>query len=162
MDCSCWPKSWTMSWINWRAEIMANEVKLARLSSEPILLEHSITAVSADDVGAVVSFSGIVRDHDHGRTVTQLEYEAHPSAEALLRSAAETVAAEHPGVRIAVEHRTGSLAVGDLALACAVSSAHRADSFVACARLVGEVKLRVPIWKRQHFADGTTEWVGGE
>jgi molybdopterin synthase catalytic subunit len=109
-----------------------------------------------------VSFQGVVRDHDHGRTVTRLEYEEHPSAEALLRSVAETVASEYPGVRIAIEHRTGSLAVGELALACAVSSAHRADSFAACSRLVDEVKQRVPIWKRQHFADGSTEWVGAE
>jgi molybdopterin synthase catalytic subunit len=141
---------------------MASEVKLARLSSEPIHLQDSVTAVSADDAGAVVSFEGVVRNHDHGRTVTRLEYEAHPSAETLLRSAAETVADEYPGVRIAIEHRTGSLQVGDLALACAVSSAHRSDSFAACARLVDEVKQRVPIWKRQHFADGSTEWVGVE
>jgi molybdopterin synthase catalytic subunit len=141
---------------------MTSGVTRARLSSEPILLEDCIAAVSADDVGAVVSFSGIVRDHDHGRTVTRLEYEAHPSAQELLRSVAETVAAEFPGVRVAIEHRTGSLDVGDLALTCAVSSAHRSDSFAACARLVDEVKQRVPIWKRQHFADGSTEWVGGE
>jgi molybdopterin synthase catalytic subunit len=141
---------------------MTSEVKLARLSGEPILLEECVAAVTTDEVGAVVSFQGVVRDHDHGRTVTRLEYEEHPSAETLLRSVAETVASEYPGVRIAIEHRTGSLAVGELALACAVSSAHRADSFAACSRLVDEVKQRVPIWKRQHFTDGSTEWVGAE
>jgi molybdopterin synthase catalytic subunit len=141
---------------------MVSNVILARVSETPILLDAVLTAVSSDDAGAVASFSGVVRNHDRGRTVLRLEYEAHPSADDLLRSAAETISAEFPEVRIAVEHRTGSLEVGDLALACAVSSAHRAESFAACARLVDEVKNRVPIWKRQHFADGSTEWVGVE
>ncbi|HEY5230942.1 MAG TPA: molybdenum cofactor biosynthesis protein MoaE [Galbitalea sp.] len=135
-------------------------VEFARLSTQGITLEECRVAVASDDAGAVVTFAGIVRDHDAGRSVTSLEYEAHPSAEATLASVAGSVAADFPGVRIAVEHRTGALAVGDLALACAVSAAHRADAFAACARLVDEVKQRVPIWKQQHFADGTTEWVG--
>jgi molybdopterin synthase catalytic subunit len=135
-------------------------VEFARLSDEWIFLETSVAAVTSDDAGAVVSFSGIVRDHDGGRTVTRLDYEAHPSAEGILQSVAESIAAEFSGLRIAIEHRTGSLEVGDLALACAVASAHRAEAFVACARLVDEVKAQVPIWKQQHFADGTTEWVG--
>jgi molybdopterin synthase catalytic subunit len=141
---------------------MVERVRLARLSESPILLKDAVVAVNADDAGAVASFSGVVRNHDRGRIVTRLEYEAHPSAEAVLRSVAESVSAEYPGVRIAVEHRIGSLDVGDIALACAVSSAHRAEAFAACARVVDEVKKSVPIWKRQHFADGTTEWVGIE
>jgi molybdopterin synthase catalytic subunit len=139
---------------------MASSVTFARLSGSPILLEDCLSAVGADDAGAVVSFSGIVRNHDAGRAVTLLEYEAHPSAEGILASVADSVAADFPTVRIAIEHRTGALEVGDVALACAVSSAHRADAFAACARLVDEVKRQVPIWKLQHFADGTTEWVG--
>jgi molybdopterin synthase catalytic subunit len=102
----------------------------------------------------------MVRDHDGGRPVESLDYEAHPSASAVIASVAASVADAFPGVRIAIEHRTGSLVVGDLALACAVSSAHRAEAFAACARLVDEVKLGVPIWKNQRFADGTSEWVG--
>jgi molybdopterin synthase catalytic subunit len=135
-------------------------VEFARLSADPITLEGCRSAVTSDDSGAIVTFAGIVRDHDGGRVVSSLDYEAHPSAEGVLAAVAESVASSHPGVRIAIEHRTGSLAVGDLALACAVSSAHRADAFSACSRLVDEVKLQVPIWKEQHFADGTAEWVG--
>ena len=135
-------------------------VEFARLSSGPITLEDCRSAVASDDSGAIVSFAGIVRDHDGGRVVESLDYEAHPSAEGVLSAVAESVAAAFPGVRIAIEHRIGSLAVGDLALACAVSSAHRADAFAACSRLVDEVKAQVPIWKEQHFADGTSEWVG--
>jgi molybdopterin synthase catalytic subunit len=135
-------------------------VEFARLSAASITLEECRSAVASDDSGAIVTFAGIVRDHDGGRVVTSLDYEAHPSAEGVLAAVAESVASSYPGVRIAIEHRTGSLAVGDLALACAVSSAHRADAFAACSRLVDEVKRQVPIWKEQHFADGTTEWVG--
>jgi molybdopterin synthase catalytic subunit len=135
-------------------------VELARLSSDPISVEECRLAVASDDAGAIVTFAGVVRDHDGGRPVASLDYEAHPSAEGVLAAVAEFVASEFPGVRIAIEHRTGSLAVGDLALACAVSSAHRAEAFAACSRLVDEVKQQVPIWKEQHFADGTTEWVG--
>ena len=135
-------------------------VEFARLSATPISLDESRSAVASDDSGAVVTFAGVVRDHDGGRSVVSLDYEAHPSAGGVLAVVAESVASEFPGVRIAIEHRTGRLAVGDLALACAVSSAHRAEAFAACSRLVDEVKRQVPIWKEQHFTDGTTEWVG--
>ena len=139
---------------------MTSPVSFARLSESVILLENSVRAVTVDDAGAVVTFSGIVRNHDSGRAVTRLEYEAHPTAGDTLQSIASSVAADFAGARVAIEHRTGMLEVGDLALACAVSSAHRGDAFAACARLVDEVKAQVPIWKLQHFADGTTEWVG--
>lgn len=137
-----------------------NAVRFARVTEGPIGLENCSSAVSADDAGAVVTFSGIVRDHDNGRGVVRLDYEAHPSAPDVIAGVAAAVAAEFPGVAIAIEHRVGILVVGDLALACAVSSAHRAEAFAACAHLVDEVKRQVPIWKQQHFADGTSEWVG--
>ena len=116
-------------------------------------------AVADPAAGAVVSFAGVVRDHDGGRTVTLLEYESHPSAEAVLKEVAAEIAAD-PQVRaVAVSHRVGVLRIGDVALAAAVSTAHRAQAFDACARLVDEVKARLPVWKRQAFADGTEEWV---
>lgn len=117
-------------------------------------------AVAQSGAGAVVSFAGVVRDHDHGRTVTLLEYEAHPSAESVLKEVAAEIAANDPEVRgIAVSHRVGVLQIGEVALAAAVATAHRAAGFAACARLVDEVKARLPVWKRQVFADGTEEWV---
>ena len=139
---------------------MDSRVLFARLSESAILLDDSLGAVSTDGAGAVVSFSGVARNRDGGRSVTRLDYEAHPTAAGILETVAASIAAEYPDVRVAIEHRVGSLEVGDLALACAVSSAHRSDAFVACQRLVDEVKKQVPIWKLQHFADGTTEWVG--
>jgi molybdopterin synthase catalytic subunit len=135
-------------------------VAFARISEHIIALERCSAAVGAEDAGAIVTFAGIVRDHDGGRSVLSLDYEAHPSAGEAIASVAEAVAVDFPGVRVAIEHRVGSLVVGDLALACAVSSAHRAEAFAACARLVDEVKRLVPIWKHQHFTDGTAEWVG--
>jgi molybdopterin synthase catalytic subunit len=107
----------------------------------------------------VVSFAGVVRDHDHGRPVTRLEYEAHPSAEAVLKEVAAEVAADPDVIAVAVSHRVGPLEIGDVALAAAVACAHRASAFAACARLVDEVKARLPVWKHQQFADGTDEWV---
>jgi molybdopterin synthase catalytic subunit len=116
-------------------------------------------AVADPRAGAVVTFQGVVRDHDHGRGVTLLEYEGHPSAAAVLREVADEIAADPAVYAVAVSHRVGTLKVGDVALVAAVSTAHRAAAFAACARLVDEAKARLPIWKHQVFADGTDEWV---
>ncbi|WP_025618057.1 molybdenum cofactor biosynthesis protein MoaE [Salinispora cortesiana] len=116
-------------------------------------------AVADRAAGAVVSFQGVVRDHDHGRAVVALTYEGHPSAERVLREVAAEVAADPDVYAVAVSHRVGPLEIGEAALVAAVSTAHRAAAFAACARLVDEVKARLPIWKRQVFADGTEEWV---
>ena len=116
-------------------------------------------AVADPRAGAVVTFQGVVRDHDHGREVTLLEYEGHPGAAAVLREVAAEIAAEADVYAVAVSHRVGSLRIGDVALIAAVSTAHRAAAFAACARLVDEAKGRLPIWKHQIFADGTDEWV---
>ena len=135
-------------------------VRLAGVVRRAITVEECAAAVGGPDRGAVVTFGGVVRDHDEGRGVERLSYSAHPNADATLKAVAREVAAAHPTVRLAVLHRVGELGVGDVALACAVSSAHRAAAFTACAALVDEVKARVPIWKEQFFADGTSEWVG--
>jgi len=110
-------------------------------------------------IGDRLVSAGVVRDHDEGRPVTLLEYEGHPTAEAVLREVAEEVAKDPAVYAVAVSHRIGTLEIGDVALAAAVSTAHRAEAFAACARLVDEVKARLPVWKRQVFADGTEEWV---
>jgi molybdopterin synthase catalytic subunit len=139
---------------------MSDAVALAAVRATPLTLDECSAAVSGATAGAIITFAGVVRDHDGGRAVVSLDYEAHPSAEAVLRTVAEEIAASHPAVRIAIAHRTGALAVGDLALACAVSASHRAEAFAACSALIDQVKDRVPIWKEQRFGDGTSEWVG--
>ncbi|MFV2112150.1 molybdenum cofactor biosynthesis protein MoaE [Micromonospora sp. LOL_025] len=129
------------------------------VTDRPLDLAAHEAAVADRRAGAVVSFQGVVRDHDHGRVVTSLEYEGHPSADRILREVAAEIAADPDVYAVAVSHRVGPLAIGDAALVAAVSTAHRAAAFAACARLVDEVKARLPIWKRQVFADGTEEWV---
>jgi molybdopterin synthase catalytic subunit len=132
---------------------------LARVVDEPLSVAEHEDAVADKRAGAVVSFAGVVRDHDSGRSVTELEYVGHPSAQDVLADVAAEFAAR-PGVHaVAVSHRVGLLGIGDVALACAVSTSHRAAAFAACAELVDEVKRRLPIWKRQVFSDGDEEWV---
>lgn len=129
------------------------------LTTEPLAVAAHEAAVAHPGAGAVVSFAGVVRDHDDGRGVLRLVYEAHPSAEAVLGEVAAEIAKDPAVYAVAVSHRVGELAVGDVALAAAVSTAHRAEAFALCARLVDTVKARLPVWKHQHFDDGTDEWV---
>ena len=91
--------------------------------------------------------------------VLALDYEGHPSAVDVLREVAEDIGADPDVIAVAISHRIGKLAVGDIALVASVSSAHRGDAFRACGRLVDEAKARLPIWKRQVFDDGNEEWV---
>ncbi|HEX5202673.1 molybdenum cofactor biosynthesis protein MoaE [Paractinoplanes rhizophilus] len=138
---------------------MTGVVVIAEVRDVPLDLTAHERAVAEARAGAVVSFQGVVRDHDEGRGVTLLEYEGHPTAEAILREVAAEIADDPDVYAVAVSHRIGALAIGDVALVAAVSTAHRAAAFAACARLVDEVKARLPIWKRQVFTDGTDEWV---
>jgi molybdopterin synthase catalytic subunit len=132
---------------------------LARVTEEPLSVAEHEAAVEDKAAGAVVSFAGVVRDHDGGRSVTELEYVGHPTAPELIAEIAAEFAARPDVQAVAVSHRVGLLAIGDVALACAVSAAHRGQAFAACAELVDEVKARLPIWKRQVFTDGAEEWV---
>jgi molybdopterin synthase catalytic subunit len=132
---------------------------LATVTADPLDPSTVDEFVWRAEAGAVVSFQGVVRDHDHGRSVVRLDYEGHPTAEQVLREVAEEIAADPDVYAVAVSHRVGSLRIGDVALVAAVSTAHRAAAFAACARLVDEAKARLPIWKHQLFDDGTDEWV---
>lgn len=128
--------------------------------SEETLDEAAVrAAVGSDADGAVVTFCGVVRDHDGGRTVRSLDYRAHPDAERFLADIIERVHAE-TGLLVAAAHRVGDLRIGDVALYAAASAGHRAEAFAACEKLVEEIKSGVPIWKRQHYDDGVSEWVG--
>ncbi|MFH5209710.1 molybdenum cofactor biosynthesis protein MoaE [Antrihabitans sp. NCIMB 15449] len=133
--------------------------QLARISSEPLDAAVVDDAVAGPEHGAVVVFTGVVRNHDGGQAVSLLEYQAHPDAEKFLKTCCDDVAAS-TGLPVAAIHRVGSLSIGDLALVAAVAAPHRAEAFAACAELVERIKHEVPIWKRQHFADGVSEWVG--
>jgi molybdopterin synthase catalytic subunit len=143
------------------------EVVHAVLSAEPISVDQAIAAVESDTAGAVVSFSGVVRNHDGGKAVERLSYSAHPTAHQVMADVVARLVAEHSGdgsstqpVRIWAAHRIGMLEIGDPALVCAVSAAHRGQAFAVCSELVDRIKEQVPIWKEQFFSDGTVEWVG--
>jgi molybdopterin synthase catalytic subunit len=134
-------------------------VTWAVVTTDPLDVAAHESAVADAGAGAVVSFQGVVRDHDGGSQVLELEYEAHPSAGSVLEEIVEKVASDPAVYAVAVSHRVGRLAIGDAALVASVSTAHRAEAFRICANLVDEVKARLPIWKRQRFANGTDEWV---
>jgi molybdopterin synthase catalytic subunit len=137
-----------------------SRVLRAAVVEHPLSVEEHAELVADAAAGAVVTFVGVVRNHDGGRGVDELEYSGHPTAERVIREVAEEIAARASGVRaLAVSHRIGPLRIGDVALACAVAADHRREAFEVCAELVDEVKRRLPIWKRQVFADGTDEWV---
>ncbi len=141
------------------------EIVAALLSAEPISVDAAIAAVESSTAGAVVSFSGVVRNHDGGASVERLAYTAHPLAKKALAEVAASLADRvkdpdgHP-VRVWVAHRVGPLEIGEPALVAAVASSHRAEAFELCSELVERIKAEVPIWKEQFFTDGTVEWVG--
>jgi molybdopterin synthase catalytic subunit len=133
----------------------------AVVGEQPLDVAEHAELVEQAAAGAVVTFAGVVRDHDGGRGVLALDYSAHPTAEKVVTQVAAAVAARAAGVRaIAVSHRVGRLQVGDVALACAVAADHRREAFATCAELVDEVKRLLPVWKHQSFVDGSDEWVG--
>ncbi|MGW3338795.1 molybdenum cofactor biosynthesis protein MoaE [Streptomyces sp. NPDC001009] len=140
--------------------LLPSPVRLLGLRETPLSLDEVYAAVGDDAAGGTALFVGTVRDHDGGKSVSSLEYSAHPTAEAELRRVAEEIAAEFPVRALAAVHRTGLLAIGDVAVITAVSCPHRAEAFAACRKLIDTLKHEVPVWKRQIFADGATEWVG--
>lgn len=136
-------------------------VPLARIAAEPLDVAAHLAAVEDAAAGAVTTFIGRVRDHDPQASgaVVALEYSAHPDAEAALRSIAQR-AAEGTGAIVAVSHRVGTLAVGDLAVVIAVAAPHREEAFTVCRAVIETIKQELPVWKRQLAADGSAQWQG--
>jgi molybdopterin synthase catalytic subunit len=130
------------------------------LTSAPITISQLIEQVQSPERGGVASFLGTVRNHHQGRQVLRLEYSAYnPMAEAeCARIVAEAEA--RWDVSIVLQHRIGTLEIGDIAVAIAAASAHRDEAFLACRYVIEEVKQRVPIWKREVYVDGSVDWVG--
>ena len=136
------------------------EWTMFRLTPEPIDFQALIELVRRDDSGAVVTFLGTVRDLTEGRVTTSLDYEAYPRmAEKKLAEIEDETRARWPVGDIAMVHRLGHLDVGEISVAVAVSCPHRAQAFEACRFAIDRLKEIVPIWKKEHWADGTKEWV---
>ena len=129
------------------------------LSTQPLDPATVIDTVTTPEHGAVVTFVGTVRDHHVGMSVTGLRYESYgPMAEAECARIAEEAEAAF-GARVGIVHRLGSLVVGDIAVVVAAAAPHRDAAFAATRWTIDEVKRRVPIWKHEQYADGTTAWV---
>lgn len=132
------------------------------VTEQPIILDELIAKVSSPSAGAVVTFTGTVRDHARGRTVTRLDYEAYPeAAEKMLARIGAEIEERWAVEGVAITHRFGQLAIGDISVAIAVSSPHRGEAFEACRHAIERIKQIVPIWKKEHYADGET-WIGSE
>jgi molybdopterin synthase catalytic subunit len=139
---------------------VSSAVRLVDLREAPLDVAEVVDALDDDASGGLTLFVGRVRDHDGGKGVLGLDYSAHPTALDRLREVCERVAAEYAVQGLAAVHRVGSLAIGDIAVIVATTSAHRGDAFDASRALIDTLKAEVPIWKHQRFGDGTEEWVG--
>ena len=138
---------------------------LLAIGAAPLALDQLVAAVSAASdaaqPGAVVTFLGLVRNHNLGRRVRYLEYEAYaPLAVKAFERIAEEVGGRWPAVRMALHHRVGRLEIGEASVAIATSSAHRSEAFAACRYAIERVKQIAPIWKREYF-DGGDMWIEG-
>lgn len=131
-----------------------------RIIADPIDAEAVRAAVEDPAAGGFCSFEGLVRNHHQGRSVDRLEYEAYP---ALAEKEGERILAEARErfdiLHAAAAHRTGPIGIGGLAVLVCVTAAHRDPAFAACRHIIDEIKSRVPIWKKEHFTDGTSGWV---
>ena len=133
-----------------RSAIVDREIDLSVLIRE----------VKSDAAGAISVFIGTVRDFSEGRSVTRLEYDAYRAmAESELAAIVEEAAKKYEIASLVAEHRIGELGVGDVSVAIAASHAHRTAAIECAQFVIEEIKKRVPIWKREHFVDGTREWV---
>ena len=129
------------------------------LTGQPIDVDAVLSAVDGPGEGGVVLFLGRVRDRSQGRSVTRLDYEAYGDMALLeLQTLAQQARDLHGAANVALVHRTGRLAIGDVAVAIAVSAPHRQQAFAACAWLIDTLKQRVPIWKKEWYADGS-QWI---
>ncbi len=131
-----------------------------KLANKPIDPRALCDAVRDPAAGGFASFEGWVRNHHQGRNVASLEYEAFPAlAEKEGNRILEKICFEHDIVTARCQHRTGHLQIGEIAIAIAVSAAHRDAAFDACRAIIDSIKSTVPIWKKEHYTDGTSVWV---
>jgi molybdopterin synthase catalytic subunit len=134
---------------------------MVEITRTAIDVHRLIALVTTPQSGAVDVFIGTTRNHSHGREVVTLEYEAYEPMAVRELEILEAKAFNRWSLhRIAIVHRIGRVEIGEASVAIAVSSAHRKEAFEACRFLIDELKKSVPIWKREYFADGSTEWAG--
>jgi molybdopterin synthase catalytic subunit len=126
----------------------------------PILPERVLQGFTSSQDGACLLFLGVVRDHNQGKAVSSLEYETYREmAEGTLSDIASEACRRFDTDRIAVLHRVGTLEVGEVSTAIAVATPHREEAYQASRYLIEELKARVPVWKREHYAEGDSGWI---
>jgi MoaE-MoaD fusion protein len=131
----------------------------AWIDSAPLSLDALVREVTGPEMGGLVTFTGIVRNHARGESIDHLEYEAYaPMAEKELRKLVAAASERWPHVRLAISHRVGRLAVGDAAVMIAAAGPHRAEAFEVCRWAIDRLKESVPIWKKE-FASSGSYWV---
>jgi molybdopterin synthase catalytic subunit len=140
----------------------SSAVVLCAVRDAALSVDEVLGALQAPAIGGISLFVGTVRDHAGGKPVARLDYEAHPHAARDIDRVLAEIAARMPGIRLAAVHRTGQLAVGDLAVIVGAASAHRAEAFTACREAIERIKERVPIWKKEWAPDGSAHWVNLE
>ena len=146
----------------WLSFHLSAEVSLIQIVRRPISTQRVIRAVRKDEHGAVVTFTGTVRNTSQGKRVLYLEYETYQQmAEAKLREIAGEIQQRWQLEDVAMVHRVGRLEVGDVAVVIAVGAPHRKEAFAACQYAIDRIKAVVPIWKKEVFEDGEV-WVEGE
>ena len=134
----------------------------AEVSSDPIDTAALLARVGSDEDGAALLFIGVVRDHAEGRKVTGMRYDVYAEmATEVLREIALEASIPLGTDRIAVAHRFGELKIGEISVGIAVSSPHRAEAYEASRFVIEEIKKRLPVWKKEHYMDGVSEWVEG-
>lgn len=132
------------------------------LTVDPLDARRLEAAVAHSGAGAICTFTGVVRDTSRGRSVTHLDYEAYAEmATAQMRKIGEEIAERWPEARVAMAHRTGRLEIGEASVVVSVSCPHRAEAIAACKWGIDRLKESVPIWKKEHAADGTY-WIEGD
>ena len=136
---------------------------MVSLTLNRINIKAVVDDVTTPESGGIDLFVGTTRNHARGRSVTLLEYEAYrPMAVGVMEQLEREAHRRWPLNRVAIVHRLGKVPVGEASVAIAVSSAHRKEAFEACRFLIDTLKKEVPIWKREYFSDGTTEWSGAK
>ncbi len=136
---------------------------LFRITTAAIDAPALEAAVSWPGAGAVLTFQGVTRDNFKGQPVTGLHYEAYaPMAVAKMAEIAAEIDVRWPGTRVAMSHRIGELAVGEVSVVISIATPHRGEAYAASRYAIDELKARVPIWKKEHYADGQADWKENE
>jgi molybdopterin synthase catalytic subunit/molybdopterin converting factor small subunit len=130
------------------------------LSDEPLSLGRVVEEVRSENAGAIATFTGTTRVHSRGRTVTHLDYEAYEGmAERVMEEIAEGLKQRYSLTGVAIHHRVGRVGIGETSVVIAVSAPHRGDALAACRDAIDQLKVQVPLWKKEVY-EGGEEWIG--